>query len=91
MILTIWYCQYDIGNISRYLNLFSRYDCVAYSAEASTPPCQLTSLADRMSRTDEGKRILNDKPNIHSEDIDLDYLASLGEWEPPILAYSFIY
>ena len=68
-----------------------RYDCVAYSAEASTPPCQLTSLADRISRTDEGKRVLNEKPNIHSNDIDLDYLASLGELAPPLLVYLFIY
>ena len=68
-----------------------RYDCVAYSAEASTPPFQLTSLADRISRTDEGKRVLNEKPNIHSNDIDLDYLASLGELAPPIFVYLFIY
>ena len=78
--------QVRFYNADFHLILIPRYDCVAYSAEATTPPCQLTSLAERISRTDEGKRILNDQPNIHSDDIDLDYLASLGEWAPPLLA-----
>ena len=56
-----------------------RYDCVAYAAEATTPPCVLSKLADKMKNTEEGRLILKDKPNIHSSEIDLEYLANLED------------
>ena len=56
---------------------YSRYDCVAYAAEATTLPCQLEALRKRMEKSEEGKLVLSTRPNIHSDEIDLDQLANL--------------
>ena len=42
-------------------------------------PCQLESLRERMKSTEEGKLVLATRPNIHSDDIDLESLAQLDE------------
>ena len=54
-----------------------RYDCVAYATEATTAPCQLKSLREKIAKTEEGRRVLAEKPLISSNTLDFEVLRRL--------------
>ena len=51
-----------------------RYDCVAYSTEATTSTSQLTKLREQIAKTEEGQLLLQEKPTINSNTVDLECL-----------------
>ena len=51
-----------------------RYDCVAYSTEATTSAAQLDKIRQKVSKTEEGRLLLEQKPSINTNTVDLEAL-----------------
>ena len=51
-----------------------RYDCVAYSTEATTSAAQLNKIRQKISKTEEGRLLLEQKPSINTNTVDLEAL-----------------
>ena len=51
-----------------------RYDCVAYSTEATTTAAQLDKIKKKISETEEGRLLLEQKPSINTNTVDLEAL-----------------